>query len=249
METRMRGRVLAPSSCRVGELEVVVDFRPSPSCCKQGLTKGEWLSFIDTPVWKLSGKTHFYLKCLWFFCLKIFTQNFKESVILQLILAMYWSSLGAYFGVLDLAIRWVLISCNIFYPRVSHPCKGIKSLYSSTLPGDCSSPSWCSSLLPLVLGELLLLDFSEQANTYFRDTQRIILIISDILTFSALVTNLLICLPVTIHTCSSNKWRIVEVVSYWLFFMSSFKYCRKLVRNLCSDAHVQLLLFPVGYVA
>lgn len=33
------------------------------------------------------------------------------------------------------------------------------------------------------LGELLLPDFPEQANMYFRDTQRIILIISDNLTF------------------------------------------------------------------
>lgn len=33
------------------------------------------------------------------------------------------------------------------------------------------------------LGELLLLEFSEQANTNFRDTQRMTFIISDILTF------------------------------------------------------------------
>lgn len=51
METRTEAESwLHLPPCKVGELEAVVAFRPSPSCCMQGSAKGEWLLFIETLV-------------------------------------------------------------------------------------------------------------------------------------------------------------------------------------------------------
>lgn len=74
---------------------MVLDFRPSLGCCEQGPVRAQWLSFIDTLTGKLDGDTLFCLKCVSVFCLKKFTWNFKESVILQLILPMCWRCLDA----------------------------------------------------------------------------------------------------------------------------------------------------------